>query len=702
MKIFRKFLIFLLLFSIVYAWSARSFYSYNSRNVNLQKAYLDLSNSDLSMIHVLNGDWEFHWMKTPDEINPAEQKKFSLLPGHWNKETGKGLGYATYRIRMKCPVHWSQPIAIQSPEQDSSFAIYANGKALGAVGTPSKDSISTEPNVKTGIFVLPYTIDGMYTIDLFVSNFSHRKGGAWQALRISNARVLIEDNITKKLRDGFIASAMGVVFLFFLVIWIVGQREVKITGVMLFSGALFFRTISTDERILTDFYPIPYFFMVRLEYLSWFWALPFLYLYFSQTFPLDFSEKIGKFFQYISLVFSLALFLPSILFTYTAVIYPIFFFANGFILIYYFGHSFLKKRKHSERLGLSLLILALAATNDVAHALGIVYTSYYSPEATLIFIAMQVITFAHDFSDVLKKERSLNEHISKLNHSYSRYVPKEFFDIIRKSDQNNQSLDEGLQKKTVILMIEITNFSKLPQSLDTNEEKNLYDFFSELVETIVHRNGGFVEKFSGDSIFALFMEKRENAFLVAKEIQRSFREAKNDIHKENSKGIEIGIGIHISNLTIYESAEKKQKYGKELAEIIDLLSKIIDLTKVFRTGIILSANAFIEVPDTLKMEFRLLDRVSQGGAKESIFVVEMIDSYSEEMQKEILTTRTTFTLALDAYRRKDFEEAEKAFQALSREYPNDTVLQRFYEMSRESSLKKLDRILAHEEKIWDS
>ncbi|TGK81426.1 adenylate/guanylate cyclase domain-containing protein [Leptospira noumeaensis] len=664
------------------------------RNVKAEaeKGYLDLRNHSFTehAYIALNGEWKFFWNTPPSKIRETDSDFYLNLPNHWNgykMPYGSlgGFGQASFRIKIKLNEKLSETMALTVHEQDTSYAIYVNGKYLGGSGIPGPNANEFVPQVKSTLVVLPETSD--LTIDLYVANYVHRKGGIWNDIVLSTY-TNAESRLTKrKINETMLSSVLAFVGLFFLVMYFYNRDGKHTMGIFLFSLAVFFRTISTGERIISEFYDFPYWFLLRLEYISWFWSAPLLYHYFYTLFPEDFSKKVGNFFYTLSFILSLGLLLPPVYFTETASIYPIAFVGNGVYIFVYLYRAYKKSRMESKLLLAGMLLVLVAATNDVLHAESYIHTMYVGPTSVVVFVFLQVITFGRIVRQNITKSLEFAHEQKQLSHSFSRFVPTEFLFHLGKADIRQVDLGDQVQKRMTILFADIRSFTEFSETLTPKENFDFLNSYLQRVGPIIRHNNGFIDKFIGDAVMALFPYDTNDAVKAAVEMQEAIRIYNG--HRSNCGyiPIEVGIGIHTGNLTLGILGEHKRMEGTVISDAVNLASRIEGITKLFSSRIVISADTFIEASEGLGYHYRLLDRVAIKGKTESVFVVEVLDGYEPEKAARLVSTKDDYTLALDAFRREDFEEAIEGFSKLLDTNPDDSVSRLFLERCHEARTK---------------
>lgn len=664
------------------------------RNVKAeaQKGFLDLSQHSFvkEPFVALNGEWKFFWNTAPSQIKETDSDLFLNLPKHWNGFAMNygplsGIGHASFRLKLKLNDNLQETMALTVHEQDTSYAIYVNGKYLGGAGKPGSNQNEFIPEVKSTIVVLPQTSE--ITIDLYIANYVHRKGGIWNDVVISTYNKA-ESRLTKrKINETMLSSILSFVGIFFLVMYFYNRDGKHTIGIFLFATAVLLRTISTGERILIEFFDVPYWILLRLEYLSWFWSAPLLYHYFYTIFPEDFSKNVGTFFYTLSSVLTLGLLLPPIYFTETASIYPIAFVANGMIILVYLYRAYMKKRMQSRPLLFGMLLVLIAATNDVLHAESYIHTMYVAPASVVIFVFLQVITFGRMVRQSMTKTLEFAQEQKQLSSSFSRFVPTEFLYHLGKSDIRYVDLGDQVQRRMTILFADIRSFTEFSETLTPKQNFDFLNSYLQRVGPIIRHNNGFIDKFIGDAVMALFPYDINDAVKAAVEMQDAIRIYNG--HRANCGyiPIEVGIGIHTGNLTLGILGEHKRMEGTVISDAVNLASRIEGITKLFSARIVISADTFIEASEGLGFHYRLLDRVAIKGKTNSVFVVEVLDGYDPEKAARLIAIKDDYTLALDSFRREDYEEAIDGFSKLLDKNPDDSVSRLFLDRCHEAKEK---------------
>ena len=102
---------------------------------------------------------------------------------------------------------------------------------------------------------------------------------------------------------------------------------------------------------------------------------------------------------------------------------------------------------------------------------------------------------------------------------FNQLLSDDFFEI-DKPKEKTLTLKEGERRIVSILFADIKGFTALSESLDHEEVRNLVDQLLKIFSKCVDLHGGFVDKYTGDQIMALFGGKRDVSFIksISKEL----------------------------------------------------------------------------------------------------------------------------------------------------------------------------------------
>ncbi|MBW6491468.1 MAG: HAMP domain-containing protein [Lentimicrobium sp.] len=277
--------------------------------------------------------------------------------------------------------------------------------------------------------------------------------------------------------------------------------------------------------------------------------------------------------------------------------------------------------------------------------------------------------------------------ISQMNEAYSRFVPNQFLEFLGKENFVDIQLGDQVQKEMSVLFSDIRGFTELSEEMSPKENFDFINHYLGYMEPVIRENNGFIDKFIGDSIMALFSVKVDDAINAAIQMRETLMKFNLDRMDQGKPAIESGIGIHTGNLMLGVVGGEGRMDGTVISDAVNLASRLEGLTKIYHTSIIISEDALIKLEKPEKFNFRFLDIARVKGKKEAVYVFEVLDGEPEGVKKLKIETKALFGKGIDLYKNKKFNEALAVFSEVVKINPLDSAAT-FYVNRCKRNLKK--------------
>ncbi|HNN79357.1 MAG TPA: adenylate/guanylate cyclase domain-containing protein, partial [Leptospiraceae bacterium] len=229
-------------------------------------------------------------------------------------------------------------------------------------------------------------------------------------------------------------------------------------------------------------------------------------------------------------------------------------------------------------------------------------------ETPFIVLFAALIGFLRDHEQM---QRAKQEKIKEI---FGKYVSQNIAEQII----NNEIVLTGEEKVATILFCDLKGFTTLSEKLSPQDLLNLLNyFFSEMV-TIILRNGGFLDKFIGDAIMAVFgipfnEEKHaEIAVNVAIEMQKKLKEL-NESKSFGEFQLAMTIGIHTGNIIAGNLGSKERMDYTVIGDTVNLASRIQSLNKSYSSDILISDSTYKSLIGSSNIFAREIDTVKVKG-----------------------------------------------------------------------------------------
>jgi two-component system, sensor histidine kinase ChiS len=206
------------------------------------------------------------------------------------------------------------------------------------------------------------------------------------------------------------------------------------------------------------------------------------------------------------------------------------------------------------------------------------------------------------------------------------------------------------------------------------ENFNFLNSFLRRMGPKIRDAGGFIDKYIGDGIMALFPEKPDDALAAAVGMQEAMVEYNIHRGKSGYKPIAIGIGLNAGRLMLGTVGEHERMDGSVISDAVNLCSRLQGLTRVYNSSILTTGQTLKMLAAPTRFRCRFIDRVRVRGKKETILLFEVLDGEPPMQRERKLSYRSEFAQALRLYFGRSFAEALEIIKKLAHENPQDEIL----------------------------
>ena len=314
-------------------------------------------------------------------------------------------------------------------------------------------------------------------------------------------------------------------------------------------------------------------------------------------------------------------------------------------------------------------------------------------------------SFNNMVKSILESEEKLKNNLDfqmKLTESYSYFVPKEFLEFLKKESIIDIKLGDNVQKEMTIFFSDIRSFTMLSERMSPQENFNFLNSCLSRIGPVVRNNGGFIDKYIGDAVMALFPGSPEDALHAAISMQNVIRTYNRHRSSAGYEPIEIGVGIHTGVLMLGTIGEERRMEGTVISDAVNLTSRLEGLTKLYGASIIISDKTASSLKSRSDFHFRYLGRVQVKGKRKWVDIFEILDGVSSELMGVKLGTKADFERGIQLYQNSDFSEACVCFNKVVDGNPEDRAahlyLKRCRSLERNGAPKGWEGVTTFDEK----
>lgn len=611
-----------------------------------------------------------------------------------------GLARVHYRLRFSLAQLPNVPYALRLGEINDRDITFLNGVEIGRTGDMS--AALPQAYDKVRIYPIPPAIlrvgENELAIDL--KGVLEEESGLYRdRVEIGPAADIYRDYYLENLWSTLALVCYLTFGLYFLLFFIRRRHDRENFYFAIFAIALVL--YSALHTQLKYEYGLELHTWKKVQYLALFVVVPAFYYFIRNyyTMPQALWVKVWDFLCYaanatMATVGVVVLFSPNVqlwdflhnhVVTYVWIIYIL---GVGVILV----RSALAKNKDAFIMLASVLVLIIAMVLDILSGRAIVNLPPLLTYVFIVFIVSMALVLANRFVRLHDETEALNENLSRFNRASRRFVPFEFLRMLGKESIVDVSLGEQTQREMAILFSDIRAFTELSEKMTPKENFDFINSYLDKVGPIIRDHHGFIDKYIGDAVMALFPSSAEDALEAALAMHRTVREWNARRSAHGYQPVAIGIGVHWGRVMLGTIGEHERMDGTVISDAVNLASRIESLTKQYGAGVLISDTAWQTIPNREKYQYRFVDRVAVKGKNEPVGLIEILDAEENDAMKAKLQQRSDFATAVELYRSGQFQDAKTQFLSLLAANGQDKVL-RLY-------LERIDRHLARPPAGW--
>jgi len=266
-----------------------------------------------------------------------------------------------------------------------------------------------------------------------------------------------------------------------------------------------------------------------------------------------------------------------------------------------------------------------------------------------------------------KLDESLNDQIALSNkqieliNAYSRFVPREFLSLLEKKSITEVQLGDQVEKEITVMFSDIRGFTHISEQMTPQENFNFINSLLRQMGPIIHEYHGFIDKYIGDGIMALFPTNADDAVQCAIAMLKQLKEYNHGRNRAGYPPVQLGIGLNTGLLMLGTVGDQHRMDGTVISDAVNLASRIETMTKTYGVSLLISETTYFELDNPADYGIRIIDQVQAKGKAEPVTVFEVFNADPPDIVDSKLKTLVLFRQGFKLYHRTKFAEAHALF-----------------------------------------
>ena len=276
----------------------------------------------------------------------------------------------------------------------------------------------------------------------------------------------------------------------------------------------------------------------------------------------------------------------------------------------------------------------------------------------------------------------------KVRSAFGQYLSPE---VIRRLLVNPQ-LVEPRKTEITVMFSDIRGFTTISEKLDAQDLALFLNGYLSDMTKIVFDTQGTLDKYIGDAVMAFWgapFEERDhaaNACHASLAMMKTVRAMQKLWEAEGKPKLDIGIGLNSGPASVGNMGSALRYGYTALGDTVNLSSRLEGLNKEYGTHILVNESTYAAVKEDGFL-FRELDIIRVKGKLQPVMIHELVGKRSElEQDPNFMTLQQRlrdFAAARELYRKRNWEQAQHAFQAILDRTPDDGPSRMYWKRCQE-------------------
>lgn len=202
-------------------------------------------------------------------------------------------------------------------------------------------------------------------------------------------------------------------------------------------------------------------------------------------------------------------------------------------------------------------------------------------------VAEALNSFATQIRERQKIDATHREELHELNDSYSRFVPRQFLDFLDHTSIIAVRHGDQVERTMTVMFSDIRSFTGISQRIGAHDTFAFINNFLSRLGPAVRRHNGFIDKYIGDAVMALF-DSPVDAVQAGVEMLQTLNDLNVERTNSGEAPIRIGIGLNTGPLMLGIIGEDVRMEGTVIGDAVNLAARLESLTKKYRVPLLIS------------------------------------------------------------------------------------------------------------------
>ncbi len=202
-------------------------------------------------------------------------------------------------------------------------------------------------------------------------------------------------------------------------------------------------------------------------------------------------------------------------------------------------------------------------------------------------------------------------HLKELNKAARRFVPHEYLSFLEKDSLVDIHLVDHVTDEMTVMFSDLRSFTTISEEMTPQQNFDFINAYLGRVSPMARENGGFIVKYLGDGIMAIFPGNADDGVQAGIDKLNQVNLYNVDRAKVGRLPVGVGIGVNTGHMMVGMVGEAGRMQGDAFSDDVNLTSRIEGLTKHYSVSFIITVAHQRALGRPLKIQYSV-SRQSAG------------------------------------------------------------------------------------------